>query len=161
VRRVVGTCGTNLKTIDVHNARQKIVVRGIKKKLAPISNLKMITIQRKKSWYVVLKKKLAPISNLKMFTRQRKKSWYVVLKKKLAPISNLKMFTIQRKISWYVVLKKKKLAPISNLKMFTIQRVHTRSDPRLTAASDDRMTTWAQMPCPAHALRRTSLYPLY
>jgi len=27
----VGTCGTNLKTIDVHNGRQKIVVRGIKK----------------------------------------------------------------------------------------------------------------------------------
>jgi len=54
------------------------------------------------TWY---KKKLAPISNLKMFTIQRKKSWYVVLKK-LAPISNLKMFTIQRKKSWYVVLKK-------------------------------------------------------
>ena len=32
VRRVVGTCGTNLKPIDVHNARQK-------------------------SWYVVLKEK--------------------------------------------------------------------------------------------------------
>jgi len=32
------------------------VVRGIKKKLAPISNLKMFTIQRKKSWYVELKK---------------------------------------------------------------------------------------------------------
>jgi len=31
VRRVVGMCGTNLKTIDVDNARQKIVVRGIKK----------------------------------------------------------------------------------------------------------------------------------
>ena len=34
----------------------EIVVRGIKKKLAPISNLKMFTIQRKKLWYVVLKK---------------------------------------------------------------------------------------------------------
>jgi len=45
-------------------------------KLAPISNLKMFTIQRKISWYMVLKKKLAPICNLKMFTRQRKKSWY-------------------------------------------------------------------------------------
>jgi hypothetical protein len=48
VRRVVETCGTNLKPIDVHNATQKIVVHGIKK-AAPISILKMFTIQRKKS----------------------------------------------------------------------------------------------------------------
>jgi len=34
VRRVVGTCGTNLKPIDVHNATQKIVVRDIKRKEA-------------------------------------------------------------------------------------------------------------------------------
>jgi len=32
------------------------VVRGIKKKLAPISNLKMFTIQLKKLWYEALKK---------------------------------------------------------------------------------------------------------
>ena len=31
VRRVVGTHGTKLKPIDVDNATQKIVVRGIKK----------------------------------------------------------------------------------------------------------------------------------
>ena len=47
----VGTSGTNLKTIDVNNARQNSLVRGIKKKLAPISNLKMFTIQRKESWW--------------------------------------------------------------------------------------------------------------
>ena len=29
VRTKVGTSGTNLKTIEVHNARQKSVVRGI------------------------------------------------------------------------------------------------------------------------------------
>jgi len=52
------------------------VVHGIKK-TGTYLNLKMFTIQRKKSWYVVLKKKLAPISNLKMFTIQREKSWYV------------------------------------------------------------------------------------
>jgi len=52
VRTEVGTSETNLKTIDVHNARQNSVVRVIrKKKLAPISNLKMFTIKRKKSWW--------------------------------------------------------------------------------------------------------------
>ena len=32
VRKVVGNCGTNLKPIGVHNATQKIVVCGIKRK---------------------------------------------------------------------------------------------------------------------------------
>ena len=32
VRRVIGTCGTNLKPIDICNATQKVVVRGIKRK---------------------------------------------------------------------------------------------------------------------------------
>jgi len=59
VGRLVETCGRKMKTIDVNKVRQKIVVRAFKekkKKLPPISNIKMITIQHKKSWYVVLKK---------------------------------------------------------------------------------------------------------
>jgi predicted O-methyltransferase YrrM len=48
------------------------VVRGIKKKPAPISNLKMFTLQGKKSWYMVLKK-TGTYLNLKMFIIQRKK----------------------------------------------------------------------------------------
>jgi len=42
--------------VDIHISckvkRQKIVVRDIKQNLAPISNLKMFTIQSEKSWYV-------------------------------------------------------------------------------------------------------------